>query len=241
MAGRRPGRRRSYRYGLRYATASRRGGPAACWWSSGSFLFGGGGDAAQVTVLEPVGIAFERDYLGVVDEPVDHRGGDHVVAEYLAPPAERLIAGHDQAGPLIPGRYQLEEQVGGLALERDVAGLIDDPDRIAAPPDQLGLQPSGVVGLGEPGDPSGGGGERDPVPGLAGPDRQGGGQVRLSCPQRAPEHPGFSGRDKMPGGQGHDERSLRPTGVVVVEVLQRLAGREPGGADAAFPAVGLPR
>src|SRR5712692_9557501 len=41
-------------------------------------LSGCRGDAAQVTVLEPVGIAFERDDLGVVDEPVDHRGGDDV-------------------------------------------------------------------------------------------------------------------------------------------------------------------
>jgi hypothetical protein len=38
------------------------------------------------------------------------------------------------------------------------------------------------VGLSEPGDPSGGGGERDPVPGLAGADRQPGGQVRLARP-----------------------------------------------------------
>src|SRR5258708_4230162 len=238
MAGRRPGRRRSYRYGLRYATASRRGGPAACWWSSGSFLFGGGGDAAQVTALEPVGIAFERDYLGVVDEPVDHRGGDHVVAEYLAPPAERLIAGHDQAGPLIPGRYQLEEQVGGLGLERDVADLIDDQDGIAAQPDQLGLQPSGVVGLGEPGDPSGGGGERDPVPGAAGAARGAGGGVRLACPGGAQDPRVVAGGDKARGARVRDALAFRPAGGVVVEAPQRLGGGDRGGGDAAFPAVG---
>jgi hypothetical protein len=32
----------------------------------------GGGDAAEVTVLEPVAVALEGDDLGVVDEPVDH-------------------------------------------------------------------------------------------------------------------------------------------------------------------------
>jgi hypothetical protein len=36
------------------------------------------------------------DDFGVVDEPVDHRGGDHVVAEDLAPAAERFVAGDDQ-------------------------------------------------------------------------------------------------------------------------------------------------
>ncbi len=41
--------------------------------------------AAEVSVLEPVGVAFEGDDLGVVDEPVDHRGGDDVVSEDLAP------------------------------------------------------------------------------------------------------------------------------------------------------------
>ena len=31
------------------------------------------------------------DDFGVVDEAVDHGGGDHVVAEDLAPPAEGLV------------------------------------------------------------------------------------------------------------------------------------------------------
>jgi len=45
-----------------------------------------GWDAAQVAVLEPVAVAFEADDLGMVDQPVDHRGSDDVVAEDLAPP-----------------------------------------------------------------------------------------------------------------------------------------------------------
>jgi hypothetical protein len=42
----------------------------------------GGGNAAEVAVLEPVAVAFEGDYLGVVDEVVDHGGG------YLTAPVE---------------------------------------------------------------------------------------------------------------------------------------------------------
>jgi hypothetical protein len=121
----------------------------------------------------------------MVDQAVDHRGGGDLVAEHLAPPAEGLVAGHDQRGALIPGRDQLEEQVGGLGLEGDVADLVDDQDRVAPKPGQLGLQPPGVVGVGEAGDPFGGGGERDPVPGLAGADRQPGRQVRLAGARRA--------------------------------------------------------
>ena len=61
----------------------------------------------------------------MVDEPVDHRGGDYFVAEDLAPPAERLVAGDDQAGSFVAGGDELEEQVGGFSLEGDVADLVD--------------------------------------------------------------------------------------------------------------------
>jgi hypothetical protein len=125
---------------------------------------GGRGVAAEVSVFEAVAVAFEGDDFGVVDEAVDHGGGDHVVTEHLAPPAERLVGRDDQAGPLVAGGDELEEQVRGLRLERDVADLVDDQQRVAAQPDELGLQPSGVVGLSEAGDPSGGGGEQDAVP-----------------------------------------------------------------------------
>jgi hypothetical protein len=50
------------------------------WWR---------GDAAEVSVFEPVAV-FQGDDVGVVDEAVDHGGGDDVVAEDLAPAAERF-------------------------------------------------------------------------------------------------------------------------------------------------------
>ena len=137
-----------------------------------SWFVGRSGDAAEVSVFEPVGVAFEGDDVGVVDEPVDHRGGDDLIAEDLAPPAERLVAGDDERGAFVSGGDELEEQVGGLGFEGDVADFVDDQQRVAAEPGELGLEPPGVVGLGEAGDPSGGGGEQHPVPGLAGPDRQ---------------------------------------------------------------------
>jgi hypothetical protein len=44
----------------------------------------GGWAAAEVAVAEAVAVALEREDLGVVDEPVDHGGGDDLVAEDLA-------------------------------------------------------------------------------------------------------------------------------------------------------------
>jgi hypothetical protein len=41
------------------------------------------GNSAGVAVLESVGVAFEGDDVGVVDEPVDRRGGDDLFAEDL--------------------------------------------------------------------------------------------------------------------------------------------------------------
>ena len=93
------------------------------------------------------------DDLGVVDEPVDHRGGDGVVAEHLAPAAEGLVGGDDEAGPFVAGGDELEEQVGGFGFERDVAHFVDDEQRVAAQAAELGLEPAGVVGVGEAVDP----------------------------------------------------------------------------------------
>ena len=55
----------------------------ACWLSPGG--------ACEVAVFEAVAVAFEGEDLGVVNEPVDHRGGDDVVAEDLAPGGEGLL------------------------------------------------------------------------------------------------------------------------------------------------------
>ena len=90
------------------------------------FVGRGGGDAAEVSVFESVAVAFEGDDFGVVDEAVDHGGGDDdVVVEDLAPAAEGFVAGDDQAGAFVAGGHQLEKQVGGFGFERDVADLID--------------------------------------------------------------------------------------------------------------------
>jgi hypothetical protein len=88
-----------------------------------------------------------------------------------------------------------------------------------------------VVGVGEAGDPVGGGGERDAVPSLAGPDRQAGGQVGLAGAGRAEEHDVLAAGDEVQRAQVRDQVALQAAGVVEVELLQRLAGGEPGSAD----------
>ena len=152
------------------------------------------------------------DDFGVVDEAVDHGGGDDVVAEHFAPAAERLVGGDDQAGPFVARGHQLEEQVGGFGLERDVADFVDDDERVAAEPGQFGLETAGVVGFGESGDPFGGGGEQDTVPGLAGPDGQADREV---C---------FAGA-RSEGDRLQQLRAVLPCDVRVIAETHPLFGR----------------
>jgi len=60
-----------------------------------------------------------------VHEPVDEGGGDHGVAEDLAPGFEPAIAGDDDRAAFVAAGDQCEEEVGGLPFEREVADLID--------------------------------------------------------------------------------------------------------------------
>ena len=137
-----------------------------------SFFGGGRGGAAEVSVFESVAVAFEGDDVGVVDEAVDHRGGDDVVTEYFAPTAEGFVGRDDQARAFVAGGDELEEQVRRFGFERDVADFVDDEQRVAAEFGELVLQTGGVVGVEEPRDPLGGGREEDPVSGLAGAHRE---------------------------------------------------------------------
>ena len=75
---------------------------------------------------EAVALALERDHVGVVDEAVDEGGGDHGVAEDLAPGLEAAVGGDDDRAAFVAARDQREEQVGGLAFEWQVADLVDD-------------------------------------------------------------------------------------------------------------------
>ena len=96
-----------------------------------------------------------------------------------------------------------------------------------------------MVAVGEPGDPLAGGGEQDAVSGLAGADRQPDGEMGLAGARRAEEDDVVLRGDEVEGAEVRDGVSLQRAGVVEVELLQALAGREAGGADAALTAVAL--
>jgi hypothetical protein len=124
-------------------------------------------------VAESVALALEGDDVRVVDEAVDERGGDHRVAEDLAPGLEAAVAGDDDRALFVASGDEREDQVRGLAFERQVADLVDDEQAVAVQAPQLGVQRVAVLGLLEAVDPLLCGRECDAVAGQAGADRDG--------------------------------------------------------------------
>ena len=61
------------------------------------------GEAVDAASAEPVAGAFEGEDVGVVDDAVDHGGGDDLVSEYASSAGERQVGGQDQRGVLVAG------------------------------------------------------------------------------------------------------------------------------------------
>jgi hypothetical protein len=181
------------------------------------------------------------DDLGVVDQPVDHGRGDHIVAEHLTPTAKRLVGADDQRGALIAGRDQREEQRGRLWGEGDVADLVADQQRDAAQPLQFAIKPSGPLGGVQPLDPLVGSGERDPVAAAGRLDGQRDRQVGLAGAWWAEEHDVVGLQQEVELGEVGDELLADRPLEGEVEVVQGLDGRQPGRLDSGCPTRGLPR
>jgi hypothetical protein len=153
-----------------------------------------------------------------------------VASPKASPPAtEGFVGGDDDRGPFVAGRDELEEQVGGFAVEGDVADLVADEERDPTEASELCLEAALVVGVAEAGNPFGGGGESDAVAGLADPDAEAGGEVRLAGARWAEEHDVVFGVDGVEGAVG-DHLAFQAALMVEVEVLQALWG-EAGGSD----------
>src|SRR5438552_4548849 len=196
---------------------------------------------AEVLVAQPVGVALQREDFGVVDEAVDHRHGDYLISEDLAPARERLVRGDDHAGALVAGGYQAEHEVGGFRVERYVAYLVDDEHRDERQAARLGVEAVLALGLGEPGHPLGGTRKGDPVAGEAGPDRDRDRKMRLARAGWAQRHDVLLRVQEVELAEVLDHLLLDRALEAEVELLERLARREAGSLDARLAAVGLAR
>ena len=88
-------------------------------------------------------------------------------------------------------------------------------------------------------DPFGGGAEGDAVPGQAGADAQGDGEVRLAGAGRAEQHDVLAAGEEVQLPEGQDGLAPQAGLEGEVEVLKRLAGGEPCLLDAGLAAVAV--
>src|SRR3954465_3314462 len=61
-----------------------------------------------------------------MEEAIEDRGGEHVIAEDRAPLGHELIGRDQQAAALVPPRDELEEEMRAASFKREVAELVDD-------------------------------------------------------------------------------------------------------------------
>lgn len=75
------------------------GRPLVCWCLVCLLLDAGGRRGGRDGVLGPVGRALEGDDFGVVDDAVDHGGGDGLVFGDLAPAGGGRVGGRSWTPP----------------------------------------------------------------------------------------------------------------------------------------------
>jgi hypothetical protein len=78
---------------------------------------------AGAAFAEAVALVFEGDHGGVVDEPVDQGCGE-MASPRISPHCPKPVAGDDDRAAFVAAGDQGEEEVGGLAFEREVADLV---------------------------------------------------------------------------------------------------------------------
>ena len=144
----------------------------------------------------------------MVDEPVDHGGGGHVVAEDLAPLAERLVGGDDHRRAFVAVGDQAEHQVRGFGVKRDVADLVDHDQRDERQPLELGLERALALGFRESGDPLGRGRELDALTGEARADRERDREMGLAGPGGSEQDHVLSGVQEVELPEMLDHRLL---------------------------------
>jgi hypothetical protein len=81
---------------------------------------------AAALFAKAIAVTSDGDDLAVVKQPVEDRGGDHGVAEDAAPFPNGSVRGDQCRTALIAPADQLEEQMGGVGLERQIAEFVDD-------------------------------------------------------------------------------------------------------------------
>src|SRR5271157_712188 len=118
-------------------------------WAGGlavGLWHGRGGVGGGVVVFHAPAGTVDGDDVAVVEEAVEDGGGEDLVGEDLAPFAEGLVAGDDDGALLVAAGDDLEDEVGVVAGQGEVAGFVDDQDGGAQVAAELAAEVAGGVG-----------------------------------------------------------------------------------------------
>src|SRR5258705_10140501 len=101
-----------------------------------------------------------------MQEPVEDRGGQDLVAEDGAPLRHHLVGRNEQTAALVAARDELKEEMRAAAFEGQIAELIDEEELRLTVKHQPIRELSVRFGFRERGQECGGTREEDGVPGL---------------------------------------------------------------------------
>jgi hypothetical protein len=114
---------------------------------------------------------------GMMEQPVEQRGGDDGITEDVTPFGKATVGSEDHGALFVAGVDELEEQVAAAGGNRQVADLVDDEQRTAAQEADFLAQRALALGLGEDGDEVGKRDEVDTLTGANGFNGERGGEV----------------------------------------------------------------
>jgi hypothetical protein len=84
------------------------------------------GVAATLASTGTVRLAFGREDMSVMGEPIEQRGGELFISEDLNPLAEGQVGGHHGGAAFVAIGEQVEEQLATFSFEGNKPQLIDD-------------------------------------------------------------------------------------------------------------------
>jgi hypothetical protein len=116
---------------------------------------------AALAVFEPVTVAIHLEDVDVVGEAIEQRAGQALGREHTSPLIEGQIAGDDDRAAFVALAEDLEQQLGAVRRERDVAQFIDDQKLVAGELTLEAQQALFIARFVQLVDQGGGGGEAD--------------------------------------------------------------------------------
>src|SRR5262245_24910844 len=161
-----------------------------------------------------------------MEQAVEDRGGEDLVAEDGAPLRDDLVRGDEQAAPFVAARDELEKEVGAPPFKGQVPELLDDQQfRLAVKHQALGELAFGL-GSRQGGEQPGGTRKEHGMAGFDHGAAQPDGEMRFAHTRRAKQEDVFGLAQKARRGELADEPLIDRRLKLEFEIVERLYRRK---------------